>query len=166
VSPARAAIQRGLLRAPSGLYDHHLGWLLGRRLLRLTHRGRRSGRIHRTVLEVIEHDPTTCESVVVSGPGPRADWYRNIRVEPALRVETGRLDYRPQQSFLTPEEARATAQRFACAHPLETRLAHPMLRALGWIDGDAPRDAVELFASLPMVAFRPTPGPDDMPAGG
>jgi hypothetical protein len=52
-TPRPGPVLRRLLRAPSLLYDWHAGWLLGRRFLRLTHRGRRSGRRYRTVLEVV-----------------------------------------------------------------------------------------------------------------
>lgn len=43
---------RRLLRAPSMLYRHYLGWMLGRRFVMVTHVGRRSGRQYRTVLEL------------------------------------------------------------------------------------------------------------------
>jgi hypothetical protein len=46
----------GALRAPAVLYDWKLGWVLGRRFLRLTHRGERSGRCYRMMLEVIGED--------------------------------------------------------------------------------------------------------------
>ncbi len=62
----------------NGLYDRHLGWLLGRRFLQLTHVGRRSGRRYRTVLEVVEYDRSVPEFVVVSGFGRRSDWLRNL----------------------------------------------------------------------------------------
>ncbi|HWD43055.1 MAG TPA: hypothetical protein VHM23_04920 [Actinomycetota bacterium] len=57
-------IVRWLLRAPGLLYDRHAGWLLGHRFLRLTHLGRRSGRRHRTVLEVVGTGQAPGEVVV------------------------------------------------------------------------------------------------------
>jgi deazaflavin-dependent oxidoreductase (nitroreductase family) len=61
----------------NGLYDRHLGWLLGHRFVQLTHVGRRSGRRYRTVLEVVEYDRSVPE-FVVSGFGRRSDWLRNL----------------------------------------------------------------------------------------
>jgi deazaflavin-dependent oxidoreductase (nitroreductase family) len=78
------------LKAPRWLYRLHLGWLLGHRFLLLTHRGRRSGRVYSTVLEVVRYDPATDESVVVSGWGDRADWYNNIQKTTVLAIQTGR----------------------------------------------------------------------------
>lgn len=106
------------------------------------------------MLEVIDHNRVTQESVVMSGPGTAAQWYQNILAFPAVRVQIGRLAFEPQQRLLTLDEARDTALRFAHAHPLEARLAPRVLRWLGWGD-TAPLDSVELIASLPMVAFRP-----------
>src|ERR1051326_6299178 len=65
---------RGFLSAPGWLFRLGLGRLLGHRFLELTHRGRRSGRRYRTVLEVVRYDPRTQESIVCSGWGTRADW--------------------------------------------------------------------------------------------
>lgn len=58
--------------------------MLGRRFLRLKHVGRRTGRRHTTVLEVVRHDPRHSEFVVVSGFGSHADWLRNILVRRVL----------------------------------------------------------------------------------
>jgi deazaflavin-dependent oxidoreductase (nitroreductase family) len=71
---------RQVFRAPDWLYRFGLGWVLGHRFVQLNHCGRSSGRLYRTVLEVVRYDPRTHESVVCSGWGKRADWYRNIRV--------------------------------------------------------------------------------------
>ena len=75
---------RRLLRAPARLYDWHAGWLLGPRFVRLTHVGRRSGRRHRTILELIGNDRATGELIVLVGMGPTADWFRNIQHGPAV----------------------------------------------------------------------------------
>src|SRR5262249_48784206 len=58
---------RKFFRAPGWLYRMRLGWLLGDRFVQLSHRGRSSGRVYRTVLEVVRYDPRTRESVVCSG---------------------------------------------------------------------------------------------------
>lgn len=70
-APARwpARWLRPLLKAPALLYDVGLGWVCGRRFLLLTHRGRRTGRIHRTVLEVVSYDAERGEATVVSAWG-------------------------------------------------------------------------------------------------
>lgn len=105
-------------RLPIYLYRFDAGWLLGKRGLMLLHRGRRSGRIYRTILEVISHNPATRESVVLSAWGEQADWYRNIQHTPALEIWTGRERYVPQQRFLPPEENYAVICDYRRRHPL------------------------------------------------
>jgi hypothetical protein len=54
-----------LLRLPRLLYRVGLGWLLGHRLAEITHRGRTSGRIHHTVVEVLRFEPAPVHPPVV-----------------------------------------------------------------------------------------------------
>lgn len=141
--------------APAVLYRIGLGWMLGKRLVAVTHRGRKTGQSRETVLEVL-FDPDSKESVVVSAYGTRADWYRNLRVQPALRVRTGRMDYVPEQRFLTADETREAAIEFSRRHPREVRLVPRVLPAIGAVvPKHSDSGPVDLLASLPMVAFRP-----------
>ncbi len=141
---------------PSVMYRWGLGWMMGKRILAVTHTGRRSGKTYQTVLEVALFDPKTEESIVASAYGTEADWYRNIRAEPASRVQTGRLDYTPEQRFLSPEEAMEAAAMFCHRHPWEAKLVPRVLPSIGAV---IPRDTnaapEELLGSLPMVGFRP-----------
>jgi hypothetical protein len=65
--------KRLAFRLPIYLYRLNLGWLLGNRFLLLVHRGRKSGLLRETVLEVLLHDPATRESVVLSAGGEKSD---------------------------------------------------------------------------------------------
>ena len=162
-APKPSRFLRWMFAIPVWLYRHGLGWMLGHRFLLLSHRGRKTGRVRQTVLEVILYNAAARESVVVSAYGTGADWYRNLEKEPALRVQTGRLDYRPSHRLLTGEEAWMAARTFVRQHPLEARLASLVLRWIGATGDEAPKSAVELIASLPLVGFRPrsptTPNP-------
>ena len=60
-------IYRLLANAPRWFYRLGLGWLLGHRVVQITHRGRKSGLLRRTILEVLSYDPQTREVLVVSG---------------------------------------------------------------------------------------------------
>ena len=141
---------------PSWFYRQGFGWMLGKRVLAVTHRGRKSGKEFQTVLEAVSFDPHTSESVVASAYGTQADWYQNIQAEPALRIATGRLDYVPQQRFLSAEEAEVAAERFCREHPMEARLIPRVLPSIGAATPTDPDlTPPELLATLPMVAFRP-----------
>lgn len=144
---------RLLFRLPIFIYRCHLGWLLGHRFLLLTHRGRKSGVTYATMLEVLHYDPATRESVVLSGRGMRADWYRNIASHPALAVRTGRLCYAPAHRVLSREEA-AVAACFTREHPWAARLIIPVLKRLRWSAGDRQGER-GLPPDVALVAFRP-----------
>ncbi|CAN5686161.1 nitroreductase family deazaflavin-dependent oxidoreductase [soil metagenome] len=145
---------RFAFRLPIYLYRLGLGKVLGYRFLLLVHRGRKSGLPRETVLEVIKHDPDGGESVVLSGRGEKADWYRNIQVSPALEIQTGGGRYVPEQRFLAPDENHAAISEYASHHPLVFRF---LLRAFGFgypLNGT--EEAQRQFAeSLRLVAFRP-----------
>jgi deazaflavin-dependent oxidoreductase (nitroreductase family) len=140
------------VRLPVLIYRLGLGRLFGRRFLLLVHRGRRSGRIRRTVLEVIAYDRATHESVVVSAWGGRSDWYRNIHASPPLAVQSGGDRYQPEFHDLTTDEAEKVFAGFARRHPRQARIA---ARLFGQkLDGSA-ASVRELARNVKMVAFRP-----------
>jgi deazaflavin-dependent oxidoreductase (nitroreductase family) len=135
-------IYRWLAHAPDRFYRFGLGWLFGHRLVQITHRGRKSGMLHQTVLEVLRYDPQTREVLVVSGWEGKTDWYRNIQHEPALCVRIGRVQYRPVQQFLSPEETAQLILTLFRRRPREARLLGPVLG----VDPDA--DEARLRARL------------------
>ena len=142
-----------LLRLPLVLYEHDLGWLLGHRFVEVTHRGRRSGQLHRSVVEVARFDPRTHEVIVVSAWQGRTDWYRNIQAQAALQIRTGHLRFTPAQRLLSPEETWREMESYVCRNPLALRLM-PWLFA---IDMRAPNDTVRAAAMdfFKGVSFRP-----------
>jgi deazaflavin-dependent oxidoreductase (nitroreductase family) len=148
-SPPRG-VPRGARAAPRWLYRLHLGCVLGHRFLLLTHRGRRSGRLYTTVLEVARYDPATRESIVVSGWGDRANWYCNVQVAPALEIETGGQPYLPTQRFLTPKEVYRELRDYLRRH----RWAMPIARRLFGLRFDGSDVDCARVATLRGVAFR------------
>jgi deazaflavin-dependent oxidoreductase (nitroreductase family) len=152
--PGRAL--RWLLRLPVRLYRWRLGWLLGHRFLLLVHVGRRTGRIHETVLEVVQYDRTSGVAVVMSGFGRRADWYQNLRHRPALRVVIGRTTFVPSHRDLTQEAAISVMANYE----RRNRLAAPIVRMVlsrltGWSYDGSEAARRRLVSQCPLVAFRP-----------
>lgn len=129
------------------------GWLLGQRVVQITHRGRKSGVLRRTILEVLYYDPQTREVLVVSGWEGKTDWYRNIEREPALEVRIGRVRYRPAQEFLSSQETTQLILTLFRQHPREVRFAGSLLL----IDPDAPEPVLRarIEAFFLGVRFRP-----------
>jgi|SRR5690606_30382928 len=118
---------RPLVRAPIGRYRARLGFLLGDRMLLMQHRGRVSGEARSVVLEVTDR-PAPDRIVVVSGMGPRAQWYRNVLVEPRVLVSVGaRREVRALAHVLSPDEAARTLDAYARDHPRAWTALGPVL---------------------------------------
>ena len=106
-----SGLLRAALRLPIWLYRAGLGWLLGDRFLMLTHTGRKSGRKHETVIEVVKHEPGTGTYYVVSGWGSRSDWYLNVRKNPLVSLQIGTKHVRARGRGRTGNGSSATSWR-------------------------------------------------------
>lgn len=145
-----------LLRLPTRLYDHNAGWLLGRRVLRLTHRGRRSGREYHTALEVIGTDRASGEVMVLAGWGRSADWYRNLQTQPVVEVAIARRRFTATHRELDEREA----SEVLADYEHRNRWMSPLVRrGLSWLTGwsyDSSHEARHrLVRELPILAFAP-----------
>ena len=146
-------IYRWFANAPRWFYRLGLGWVLGYRVMQLTHRGRKTGQIRRTILEVLHYDPQTREVVVVSGWEGITDWYRNITHEPALEVRISWVVYQPTQELLAPDETARLIFALFARHPREVRFVGQILG----IDPQAPEPVLRarLETFFRGVRFRP-----------
>jgi deazaflavin-dependent oxidoreductase (nitroreductase family) len=108
---------RFLYRIPIQLYRIHLGWLLGKRFLLLSHQGRKSGITRRTALEVVKYDQEKQEYTVVSAYGKKSDWYRNILKTPQVTMQTGRHVFSASAHPLEPEQTFHVFQDYNRRYP-------------------------------------------------
>lgn len=144
------------LRAPAVLYDWDLGWLLGRRFLRLTHRGRRSGRCYQMMLEVIGDGRARNEVFVMVGLGRRAQWYRNVVAGGAVELAIGRERFRPDYRELPDEEAAAVLAGYERRNRLVAPIVRVVLsRLVGWRYDGSPPARERLVRERPILAFAP-----------
>ncbi len=147
-----------LLRLPVYLFRWRLGFVFGDHLLLVTHRGRRSGDVFQTPVEVVEHDFDRHEYIVCSGTGPGADWYRNLGASPALAVQVGNRRWAASQRFLEESEAADRFARYEAAHP---RAARTLLDSTGNSYDGSDAGRLAMIAHMPMVAFTDTgPAPE------
>lgn len=148
---------RGLLRLgfrlPILLYHLHLGWLLGKRFLLLTHTGRKSGLPRKTVIEVIGHDRLTDTYFVVSGFGKQTDWFLNLRKHPNARVTVGRRDIPVLARPLPEKEGARVLMEYATLHPIAFKELSTLLTGRSIVPTEA--DCLEFVESMPVVAFEP-----------
>jgi deazaflavin-dependent oxidoreductase (nitroreductase family) len=140
-----------IFKLPLFLYRIRLGWLLGKRFMQITHVGRRSGKVRRTVLAVLRFDEKTKEVYAVSA-WTGSDWYYNIQNSPALKVETGFVHYVPLQRTLSAEEITTTFMQYCRKHPIFSRM---VCRIPGWKWDSTYEEFLELAHTLHGVAFRP-----------
>lgn len=133
------------------LWRIRLGWLTGHAFLVVTHVGRRTGKRYRTVLYVQRYDDRTREATVVSVWG-ESQWFRNISVTPAARVEIGLQGYTPRQRFLTTEEIVELEKRFRARHRI---IAWGQARLMGWPWPATDAQLRHLARGLRAVTFTP-----------
>ena len=149
-------VTKWLLRTPNALYDAGLGGLLGHRFLQLTHRGRRSGRLHSTVVEVVARDEVTRELTVVSGFGPTANWYRNVLAGGAVEVRVARERWRPAIRQLGEHEAVAALADYEHRNRLAAPIIRIVLSRLTGFRYDGSDEARRrVIQNLPLIALRP-----------
>jgi deazaflavin-dependent oxidoreductase (nitroreductase family) len=139
---------RPLARAPICLYEAGAGSMLGSRLLMLEHVGRRSSARRTVILEVIGH-PTPDTYLVASGFGEKAQWFRNVKVNPRVRVNVANHSSAPATArILTQPEADRALGEYVSQHPGSWNHLRPVLeRALG-------RPITVTDTSLPIVELR------------
>lgn len=144
---ARILRYRPLMRAPIWVFKAGAGAVLGSRLLMLEHIGRTSGVRRYVVLEVIDH-PTSDSYVVASGFGEKAQWFRNIKANPRVRVYAGSRAPMPATArIMTQQEADRALSAYASRHPRAWERFRPVLeRTLGSpiTETDTPLPIVEL----------------------
>jgi deazaflavin-dependent oxidoreductase (nitroreductase family) len=151
-----AGVIRWLLHLPAYFYRARLGLLLGHRFLLLTHLGRTSGRRYQTVLEILQYDEDSEESIVMAGWGRATQWLQNVQADHAVEIQVGRTAYPPVWRIVGLDEARWTLREYLDRN----RRGGPIIRRvlggmLGWpFDGSdaALNRAIE---QLPLVGFRP-----------
>jgi deazaflavin-dependent oxidoreductase (nitroreductase family) len=140
-----------IFKLPVFLYRLRLGWILGNRFMQITHVGRHSGKVRRTVLAVLRFDQKTKEIYAVSAWNG-SDWYYNIQALPALQVETGFARYVPVQRNLSPEEITTTFIEYRKKHPIFSRV---ICRIPGWKWDSSYKEFLELAHTLRGVALGP-----------
>jgi deazaflavin-dependent oxidoreductase (nitroreductase family) len=144
------------LKAPVVMYDVGLGCVVGHRFLLLTHRGRKSGLVHRTMLEVLRWEPGSRTAYVISGLGRGSQWLKNLQAGQGLEVRCGGDRFVPTHRLLTTDEAAVVLEDYERAHGLAARLIPGVLNRLADVDYDG-TDASRrrVVEQLPILALTP-----------
>ena len=143
------------LRMPSVLDRKGMRWMLQALspalVIVLVHRGRKSGRLYKTPVEVLVDDPERGELVVSPMWGRGSDWYRNVVAGGLVEVHVRGEDRQVEWRELDAAERRAAINAYREAHPLYSRMILRMLVRMNGFEGD-PEEAV--VRELPMLGMR------------
>ena len=144
---------RLLWRAPIWLYRLNLGWLLGKRMLLLTHTGRISGLQRQAVLEVVDHDPEQNTYVIASGFGRKSDWFRNIQAQPNVIIGVGRAGIPARAEVLSANDGGQAIVDYGRRHP---RAIKNLAGLMGYQLDGTEADLYELGSQwIPLVRISP-----------
>jgi deazaflavin-dependent oxidoreductase (nitroreductase family) len=145
-----------LFKLPIGFYRIHLGSLLGDRFLLLTHTGRKTGRLHQTVVEVVQHDQVSETFYVASGWGEKSSWYKNIIAHPQVTIQVGNREYSAVAERVSPEQGAQIIRAYAREHPLALR---ELSRIMHYPLDGSEASAMNFGRNIPILAFRINPTP-------
>ena len=135
------------------LYRLGLGWVMGERFLRLTHRGRKSARVRNTVLEVVGRDRESGAYYVASGWGEGSHWFRNIEKTPGVGVQVGSRKFKAQAQRLPFEEASDIHYKYALKYPKAFAILSNKI--LGEKLEPTQENASRVAKYVPVMALRP-----------
>jgi deazaflavin-dependent oxidoreductase (nitroreductase family) len=149
-----SGLSRAFFRSPIWLYRIGLGWILGRRMLHLTHTGRKSGLSREVVLEVVQYWTASNTYVVASAWGAKADWYQNVRHAPEVRIKVGRLSIAAVATPLSTEDSERALLKYAADHPIALRFLSSFM---GFKPPHTEEEVRQIGRQLPMIGLRPSP---------
>jgi deazaflavin-dependent oxidoreductase (nitroreductase family) len=129
-------VLRWLFRVPLYLQNMGIGgWerLLGINFIRITTKGRRTGRSHSVLVDVLQYDRVNDVYYVQSAYGERADWVRNIEAHPVFDVQVGRRRFKATAERVTGPRGAEILEEYIMNHRWYSRT---MMRSIG-VDLDA-----------------------------
>jgi deazaflavin-dependent oxidoreductase (nitroreductase family) len=148
-----------ILRMPGALDRKGMRWMLQAlspaTVIVLVHRGRKSGRLYKTPIEILHDDGERDEIVISPMWGRRSDWYRNVIAGGLVEVHVSGEEKHVEWRELGEDERRAAIDAYREAHPLYSRMILWMLVRVNRFEGD-PEEA--LLRELPMLGLRRTGG--------
>ncbi len=139
-------------RLPIWFYRLKLGWLLGHRMLLLTHIGRISGQPRNAVLEVVNFDQATNIHYSASGFGEKAQWFQNISHTPEVNIQVGNKQIPVTAKRLPVDEAEIIFRDY---HQRNPNAIKNLSKMVGYQMDGSEKDLTNFMCTIPLVAFRP-----------
>jgi len=114
--------------------------------------GRGSGKPHKVVVDILEHDKIEDVYYINAAFGSRSDWYLNIKTNPAVHAQVGGRRFAAQATILPSEEAGNILMRFVHRHPRYVRV---MMHVIGVETGFSEHEIHCLALQMPVMAVKP-----------
>ena len=147
VKPPRG-IEKALFKLPNFFYNMGLGSIMGSRFVQLSHIGRKSGKIYKTVVEVVDYDPDQRKIYIASGFRQKSDWYKNIRKTPQIEVNFRGKLHEAVAKELDQVDSENVLLNYTHNHPLAMK---ELAKFMGYeIDG-SDEDVRLLAGELPLI---------------
>lgn len=147
VKPPRG-LEKALFKLPNFFYNVGLGSIMGTRFVQLSHIGRRSGKIYKTVVEVVDYDPDQRKIYIASGFRQKSDWYKNIQKTPQIEVNFRGKQYEAVAKELDQVDSEKVLLNYTHHHPLAMK---ELAKFMGYeIDG-SDDDVRRLAGELPLI---------------
>ncbi len=143
-------LQAKFYRFPIWIYRLNLGWMLGNRALLLTHIGRKSEKRRQAVLEIIHHIPEERRYFVVSGFGPRSQWFQNIQLEPRVTIQVGSKRMSALAHRLEPDQAEVVFLGYTQRNPQIIRM---LVKIIGYDIPHTPEGYRAFGRIIPVISF-------------
>lgn len=139
-------------RLPIWIFRLHLGWLLGHRMLLLTHRGRISGQSRQAVLEVVKYEKANNTHYVVSGFGEKSQWFQNIMNNPEVTIQVGNHSLKTFAERLSADEGEKIFNEYQQRYPNAIK---NLSKLIGYQLGESDEDLRVFFRAIPVIRLQP-----------
>ena len=139
-------------RLPIWIYRLGFGFLMGKRALLLTHKGRNSGKERQAVLEIIDSNLDLDQYYVVSGFGTRSHWYQNIKMFPEVTIQVGTKKIPVMAVQLDPEKASQLILLYTQKYPKNLQILGSLL---GYEIDPTPEGYLSFGREIPVIQFSP-----------
>lgn len=142
-------------RMPSVLDRRGVRWLLQALgpapIIVLVNRGRKSGRIFRTPVEVMVEDRERDELIVAPLWGKDSDWYRNVIAGGLVEVHVRGAECQVEWRELDEAERRVAMATYRDAYPIFSRIVLWLVVRVNRLKGDREQ---AVLREVPMLGLR------------
>lgn len=141
------------------LFMHKIGlggWekTIGAEWMLISTIGRKTGKRREAMVDVMDYDQAADTYYIEAAYGSRADWLKNIKVNPVFGAQVGRRRFKAQARELNPADTGEMLVRFFRRKPAYTRSVMTMV-GMKFKNEDELR---EMGKNLTLLAVKPEKG--------